>query len=245
MSQTLITQELGIIIAAKNHKPTILNPDFLKYSGIVPDEWEIARQPVYTQSLSQVAFTNGVAIIAEPTRIIFIEAIENKTATEIAVADIAKKYVQTLPNVEYEAVGINPRGYIAFEEQRDAARLFLTETLLSPGKWQEVGNLPVRASLNLVYNLERSPFYLSINEAALRNPDETNTPIVLFSGSFSYEEVRSENPSERQNNVYQILENWQADLEAYQEIISSKFIDKIHEEKSVIPDLFALSAAAV
>ncbi|QLE59735.1 hypothetical protein [Nostoc sp. TCL26-01] len=242
MSQSLITQELGIIIAAKNHKPTILNPDFLKYSGIVPSEWEMARQPVYTQSVSQVAFTNGVAIIAEPTRVIFIEAIESKTAAEIAVADIAKKYVQTLPNVEYEAVGINPRGYIAFAEQLDAARLFLSETLLSPGAWQEVGNAPVRASLNLVYNLERSPLYLSINEAGLRNPDETNTPIVLFSGSFSYE-VKSENPSERQNNVYQILDNWQADLEAYQEIITSKFIGKTHEEKVVIPNVFAMSTA--
>ena len=105
MNQTLITQEFGIIIAAKNHKPTILNVDFLKYSGIVPTDWELARQPIYTQSVSQVAFTNGVAIVAEPTRIMFIEAIENKAAKEISVPNIAKKYISALPNVEYEANG--------------------------------------------------------------------------------------------------------------------------------------------
>ncbi|MCC5615426.1 hypothetical protein LC605_10150 [Nostoc sp. CHAB 5836] len=242
MSQTLITQEFGIIIAAKNHKPTILNPDFLFYSGIVPTEWELARQPIYTQSLSQVAFTNGIVIIAEPTRVMFIEAIENKTVEEIAIAAIAKKYVEALPNVEYEAVGINPRGYVAFEKNLDAARLFITETLLSAGSWQEAGTAPVRATLNLAYTLERGPFYLSVNEAALRNPDETSTPIVLFSGSFSYE-VKSETPVERKNSIHQGIDNWQADLLAYQEIISNKFLGKTSEEKTVVPDVFAMSAA--
>ncbi|AFZ61076.1 hypothetical protein H6G54_29805 [Anabaena cylindrica FACHB-243] len=242
MSQTLITQEFGIIIAAKNHKPTILNPDFLKYSGIVPIEWELARQPIYTQSVSQVAFTNGIAIIAEPTRVMFIEAIENKAVEEIAVPAIAKKYVEALPNVEYEAVGINPRGYISFDQQQDAARLFLTETLLASGAWQEVGTAPVRATLNLAYTLERGPFYLSINEAALRNPDETSTPILLFSGSFSYE-VKSETPLERKSSLHQALDNWQADLSAYQEIISTKFLGKISEDGTLLTNVFAMSNA--
>jgi hypothetical protein len=238
MSQTLITQEFGIIIAAKNHKPTILNPDFLKYSGIVPIEWELARQPIYTQSISQVAFTNGIAIIAEPTRIMFIEAIENKAVSEIAVPAIAKKYVEALPNLEYEAVGINPRGYITFDQQQDAARLFLTETLLSPGAWQEVGTDPMRATLNLAYTLERCPFYLSVNEAALRNPDETSTPILLFSGSFSYE-VKTETPLERKTSLHQILDNWQADLLAYQEIINTKFLEQNSEDRTVGQNVFA------
>ncbi len=242
MSQTLITQEFGIIIAAKNHKPTILNPDFLKYTGIVPTEWELARQPIYTQSVSQVAFTNGIVIIAEPTRVMFIEAIENKPVEEIAVAAIAKKYVEALPNVEYEAVGINPRGYVAFEKDIDAARLFITETLLSAGTWQEAGTAPVRATLNLAYTLERGQFYLSVNEAALRNADETSTPIVLFSGSFSYE-VKSETPVERKNSIHQGIDNWQADLLAYQEIISNKFLGKTSEDKTVVPNVFVMSAA--
>ncbi len=34
MSQKLTVQEFGIIVAVKNHKPTILNPDFLQqFSG--------------------------------------------------------------------------------------------------------------------------------------------------------------------------------------------------------------------
>ncbi|MBD2616567.1 hypothetical protein H6G94_36030 [Nostoc punctiforme FACHB-252] len=240
MSQTLITQEFGIIIAAKNHKPTILNPDFLKYSGIVPTQWELARQPIYSQSVSQVAFTNGVAIIAEPTRIIFIEAIEAKAVKEISIPEIARKYAQTLPNLEYEAVGINPRSYVNFEQQQDASK-YISETLLCPGVWQEVGKSKVRASLNLAYTLERSPFYLTINEAAIRQEDETTTPIVMFNGSFSYE-LTGENPSERLNNLHQVIDNWQLDLEIYQEIISSKFLTK-KSDASTLPVL-AMSTAA-
>ncbi|BAY42041.1 hypothetical protein NIES2111_64370 (plasmid) [Nostoc sp. NIES-2111] len=223
MSQNLITQELGIIIAAKNHTPTVLNPDFLKYSGIVPTQWELARQPIYTQSVSQVAFTNGIVIVAEPARVIFIEAIEDKAIAEITIAEIAKKYVQTLPNVEYEAVGINPRSYITFDQQQDTARQYITNTLLSTGAWQEIGNAPVRATLNLAYTLERCPLYLTVSEAALRNPDETSTPIVLFNGSFSYQ-VTGETASERIADLHQIINNVQTDLSNYQEIISSKFI---------------------
>jgi hypothetical protein len=244
MSQSLITQEFGIIIAAKNHNPTLLNPDFLKYSGIVPTEWELARQPISTQNGSQVAFTNGVLIVAEPTRVIFIEAIEAKAAAEIIIADIAKKYVQTLPNVEYEAVGLNPRSYMNFDQQQDAARQYLAETLLSPGPWQEVGTAPVRATLNLVYTLERCPFYLTVSEAALRNPDETSTPIVLFNGSFSYQ-VIGETVPERLKNLHQLIDNWQADLLTYQDIINSKFITQVAAHTTVVPDVFSMNASAV
>ncbi|MBW4674826.1 MAG: hypothetical protein KME52_12580 [Desmonostoc geniculatum HA4340-LM1] len=34
MSQSLNIQEIAIAIAAKQHNPTILTPDFLKYSGM-------------------------------------------------------------------------------------------------------------------------------------------------------------------------------------------------------------------
>jgi len=235
MSQKLTVQEFGIVIAVKNHKPTILNPDFLKYSGIVPSEWELARQPVFTNNVVQIAYTSGVNIIAEPSRIMFLEAVEGKELTEVKIPEIVRKYVQSLPNLEYEAVGLNPRSHITFEQQQDAGK-YLSKTLLAPGEWQEIGQAKVRASLNLVYSLERSPFYLSINEAAIRQEDETMTPIVMFNGSFSYELV-GENSSERLLHLQQAIDNWQLDIEIYQEIINKNFIDEKVESFMKIPVL--------
>ncbi|MBD2491386.1 hypothetical protein [Aulosira sp. FACHB-615] len=235
MSQKLTVQEFGIVIAVKNHKPTILNPDFLKYSGIVPSEWELARQPVLTNNVVQIAYTSGVNIIAEPSRIMFLESIEGKEITQVEIPEIVRKYVQALPNLEYEGVGLNPRSHITFEQQQDAGK-YLSETLLAPGEWQEIGKAKVRASLNLVYSLERSPFYLSINEAAIRQEDETMTPIVMFNGSFSYE-LTGDNSSERLFSLQQVINNWQADIEIYQEIISKNFVDKKVESFIQIPVL--------
>ncbi|MBD2492438.1 hypothetical protein [Aulosira sp. FACHB-615] len=70
MSQSLSIQEIAIVIATKQYNPTILTPDFLKYSGIVPIEWELAQQPVLTNSNAQVVFQNGISIIAQVNRII-------------------------------------------------------------------------------------------------------------------------------------------------------------------------------
>lgn len=47
MSASVDLQELAIVLTAKNHNPSILNPDFLKCSGIIPSEWELSRQPLY------------------------------------------------------------------------------------------------------------------------------------------------------------------------------------------------------
>jgi hypothetical protein len=43
MTPTVTIQELALALTAKNHSPTLLNSDFLKYSGIVPPDWELAR----------------------------------------------------------------------------------------------------------------------------------------------------------------------------------------------------------
>lgn len=38
MSQQLTVQDVVIVAAAKNHSPSILNPEILKYTGIVPQD---------------------------------------------------------------------------------------------------------------------------------------------------------------------------------------------------------------
>jgi hypothetical protein len=243
MTTSLVVQELVIVIAAKNLNPIVLTPEFLKYSSIVPAEWELARQPMCTQQGSQVTFTNGISIVAQPQRVMFAEAIDGKVAAEVAIPSIARKYVQTLPNLDYQAIGLNPRGYITFDSEPGAAHKYISEKLLSAGEWQEVGTAPVRATINLAYTLERGVFNLSVNEAALRQPDETITPLVLFSGNFSYD-IAGKNGEEKLTSLYQAIENWQADVDSYKNIINTKFLASKAEPKVMVPDLFAMSASA-
>ncbi|MUG94707.1 hypothetical protein F7734_21005 [Scytonema sp. UIC 10036] len=240
MNQRLVIEDLVIIIAAKNHSSLILNPDFLKCSGIIPKDWKLARQPISNNSFARLDFSNGIAISAESNRVVFIEPIADKKIESLQIAEIARKYTQALPNMEFEAVGINFRGYVPFVGSHDAARTYINKTLLSPGAWQEEGEASVQASLNLVYKLNRTSFNLSVNEGTWLQDDETKTPIVMFTGSFSYE-VSGETEAQKLSSLHQSLENWQTDLQTYSDIISNKFMAKMQFDTVRIPDTVAIS----
>ncbi|MFM6738339.1 MAG: hypothetical protein ACKPJT_23095, partial [Microcystis panniformis] len=62
-------QEFSIAITAKSLNPAMLTVDFLKYSGIVPPDWELNSQPVLNPNYAQVNFQNGIGIVAQPRTI--------------------------------------------------------------------------------------------------------------------------------------------------------------------------------
>ena len=254
MNQALTVQELAIVIAAKDLKPSIITADFLKYSGIIPGEWEFASKPVVNNNGARFSFKNGLNIVAEPNRIIFAEAIANKTTETVLAPSIVSKFTEALPNLDFQAVGINPRGFVAFGEE-DAANKIITEKLLAHGAWQEEGEEAMRASLNLIYKLKRAPLALNITEAAL-NQKEKKIPIVIFSGSFSYQ-VAGNSVEQKLGFVNQVIGNWFTDITAFSSLVNDKFLAgvtgnislteaalQVSEGKADGSDLFAVGAGA-
>lgn len=239
MSQKFTVQDLVIAIAAKDFNPTMVNADFLKYSGVVPIDWELSRSPIYTDRAAQIVFTNGVNILAEGNRIILAEPIINNKSESLLTPSIAQKYAQALPNMEFDVVGISLRGYISFNNSQ-SARDYITTNLLSNASWQASG---MRASLNLVYECQHTPLYLSIAEAALQEDDETTTPIVMFTGRFNYQ-LNGETSDEKRSHLYQVIENTEAALIEYSQLINNKFVQQeLIEEHTVteVPNLFAMA----
>ena len=226
MTPKITIQELALALTAKNHSPALLNSDFLKYSGIVPTDWELARPPILGSQISQVAFTNGINIVAQSNAITFIESLSAKPLEDTKIPAIIRKYVEALPRTDYQTLSINPRSFVTFEGgEENAASEYITSTLLSKGTWSDVGKAPVKAAVNLVYALERRELNLSVAEALLQLQEAPPTPAVLFSGSFQYE-VAGELEGEKLQHLYQLLENWQPDLEAYREIVNERFLGK-------------------
>jgi hypothetical protein len=226
MKPKITIQELALSLTAKNHSPTLLNSDFLRYSGIVPSDWELVRPPIFSPQISQVAFTNGINIVAQSNAITFIESLNSKSQEEAKIPAVIRKYVEALPRTDYQTLSVNPRTFVTFEcPDENAASDFITSTLLSKGTWSDVGKSPVKAAVNLVYSLERGELNLSVAEALLQLQDADPTPVVLFSGSFQYE-VAGELEGEKLQHLYQLLENWQPDLEAYREIVNERFLSK-------------------
>lgn len=81
-------QELAIAITAKSLNPAMLTVDFLKYSGIVPPDWELNGQPVLNPNYAQVNFQNGIGIVAQPRKITFVEMINSPDSLNLKLPEI-------------------------------------------------------------------------------------------------------------------------------------------------------------
>lgn len=224
-------EELTISFVIKNLNPTLLSYDFLNMSGIVPSDWELAKQPITNQRGSQVSFKNGVNIIAQPNSVSFIEGLGTKEVKDLQFANIAKKYVDKMSNAEYQGVSISPKIIVPFSQDEEGGKNFINDTLLSKGLWRDFENVTPQASLNLFYELNDRQLALNINPAKLQQSNDINISAVLFAGNFNYNlsNLVGEN---RLNQLTQIISNWNQDLETFRELIYQKFLQKAVAEKA-------------
>jgi hypothetical protein len=217
--------ELALVVAAKNHNPAVLNPDFLRYGGIVPQDWVVGRPPVYTGQMTQVLYQNGVSFVAQTDRIMFIEALNDKSVADAEIATIAQKYTQTMPHADYQAVGINLRGYVSFPSA-EAVEHYLNNSLLAPGSWQNFGGATVRPTLNFAYKLAQSLLTVNISEATLQFPEQDAQSVALFTGNFAYDLTEADEAG-RLARLAEIIQLWQNDLNTFQELVNQHLLNPV------------------
>lgn len=244
-------QEIGITISAQNLNPAILNIDFLKSSGVVPSDWQLAKQPVLSPTRSQLSFQNGLNIVAQPRTITFAEALKvdgtgSASPVGLSAPQIAAKYAESLPHADYLGLSLTPRILVNFPSPDRTPREFLVGTLLAPGPWQQIGRAPAQASYNFVYVLERCQLTISLNEVRLRSKtDQQSIPAIMFAGSFNY--GLSDLPdSERVGKLKEYVGAWTTDLEEFQEIVNQKFLGQeggIGSAETIVPPGTVLSAS--
>jgi hypothetical protein len=228
MKRKIDIQELSIVIVAKGLNPTVLNPDFLKYSGIIPAEWELTNPPILSPQVTQLVFQSGVSLVAQPGIITFTESLTDKPIDEVKIPTFVCRYIKTMPNIDYQAIGINPRRIVAFDEQdhqTDSAHRYITKALLAAGPWQQVDNAPVHASINLIYEFDRCRFGLNIAEIRLQMQEKDSIPAVLFAGNFNYN-IANEKEVASTEQLNQAIANWKPDLETYLDLLETKFLSQ-------------------
>ncbi|HEY9799584.1 MAG TPA: hypothetical protein V6D25_04440 [Leptolyngbyaceae cyanobacterium] len=220
--------ELSIVLLIRNHNHTLLNWDFLKCTGIVPQDWQLASEPISTQNFSQIAFQNGLRIVADNSKIIFTETIGEKSLVDIVVAQIAKFYTQILPYAEYQALGLNPEAFVTFPEHPEIAQNYLSKTLFFSQPWLEFGNTTPRVDLNISYTLDQGTLNLKVAQQFIKQEDgETMTPIVVYSGNFEYM-FEQFLPAERSAILWNYLEQWQLNVETFNHLIKNQFLQGLN-----------------
>jgi len=235
MNQALTIQELSIVIAVKIENPNILTEELLKFSGIIPADWELDGAPSYNNRIAQLIFKNGFSIALQPDRVMFMEAIASKSREEIVAGQIAENYIKTMKLADYRAVGINIRSFLEDSINPDVVTDYISKQLLSIGQWQDHGNGSLAVSLGLGYQLEGRKLNLTINEASIKLPNQSPTMVVLFSGNYEYA-LSSTSITERSQELSQIVQNWQQDLTDYSDLIVNKFLSNQVTLKSTVTD---------
>lgn len=224
-NRTKSIEEISIIIAAQDMTPTMMSYDFLKFSGIIPQEWELSQQPILNSNFAQLNFKSGINITAQPRTITISESLGNKKLSDLNLASVTTKYLEKLPHAEYLGFSCSPKILIPFPSAPETVRQYITSTLLGSGSWKKIGKAPVQAGINLMYLLDRCQLTMNISEARLQQPQKPTITAILFSGNFNYTIDSKSEKSNRISQMLQFLNNWQSDFEEFKIIVNQKFLE--------------------
>jgi hypothetical protein len=224
MAPDLSLQELHIIVAADTFSPALLNHEFLKFSGVLPEDWELSRQPIYSPEMVQLAFNTGIILTVQSTRIILAESLATTPLAEVKIPQIVQKLIQALPNLKYNGIAFNPTGH--YKPESGDTSNFFHETLMNQGPWLEVGEGRPNMTLNFSYQLERCPLNLTVAGAKLRTEEEIMESVVVFSGNFEYL-IGGTTAPERQSSMLENLQHYQADVQHYEQIVNQHFLSAV------------------
>ena len=219
MSQVELA-EFSIVVLARSHNPTILNPDFLVYNGIVPEDWELEVDPICTEMVSRVVFANGVAIVTQPDRVIFTHTFGLEHPDQVGLPETVSKYVKILPHVGYRALGMNPKGYVMLASEQ-ACQTYV-ESFVSPGPWRDFGIKKPKYSVRFTYEIEGWISNLTVDLGKVRVLDSKETPVVRFESNFHHEIV-GENPKDRLQDLCGSIDNWEDVLRNYTNLVENVF----------------------
>lgn len=169
----------SVVVSAKHHNPTILHPSFLASEGIVPSDWE-AVETVCTPIFAIVRYKNGIVFNVQENN---FQVTENKIKDDFRnsqVADLARKYAEKLPHVNYSAVGVNFSGFIECAEVGSTViRQFLKRNSANFN-----GGSPQALGLRLVYNLPDARLRLSLDGGKVNVGTEKEKSGILVNANY-------------------------------------------------------------
>jgi hypothetical protein len=224
-TKVLEIQSFSMVLVAVNQNPSILNPDFLKYNDIVPVEWDLGMPPISTPALSQVVYKNGFNIIAQGDKITLLQS-DNKSLTE--VSEVSFKYVDTLPYLNYQAIGINFNGYVILDKIEKSYD-FILDKLIAPGAWKSFQGSSPSVAIQFVYPLSDATLSVGVQRGNMEDSfNNIVAPVLLFSANFHRDVVNSID-EERVLEVKKIIQSWQADFNTFHSLVEDTFLGGLKE----------------
>ena len=164
----LVNLNASVVVLAKHHNPTILHPSFLASAKIVPDDWETSEPPVSTPVFALVKYKNGIVFNVEESK---FQVTDNQLPDKVSntkINELAFKYVEKLPHVNYTAVGVNFQGFI----ESDDAEKILKKRFLSTDSNHFKQYEPDSIGLRFNYHLNGVRLNLSFDSGSVKKIDD-------------------------------------------------------------------------
>lgn len=208
--------ELSVVLVANQNDPSILNPDFLRYNGIVDKALKLAQSPMSTPMVSQVVFEGNISVRAEPHRFVFEQKGDLLSEDACVVPEFAERFVQTVSHVPYSAIGINAK---SFRPPNEKSRYSVADTLLDGGKWMSFRDVRPDVHLKAVYNYEGRRITLDVGSVgALRN-DGAVSYGLLFEVNI-HRDVAERDQERRIERASAILGAWKDDISDFNDLVA-------------------------
>lgn len=172
----------AVVVVARNHNPSLLNPDFLRIRHIVPEEYELAELPLTTPPVAVVKYKQGISITVEMEKLQVLETTAGEFPESPSAPNIVSKYVRTLPHVRYTGVGINWSGLLRKEDPG----LWIRHRFLSKGPWRENRHKLVSSAVRLTYDLGDVQCNLSLASGQMFE-EEALIPIVTIDVNYHHD----------------------------------------------------------
>ena len=171
----------SVVVAAREHNPTILHPAFLVAQKIVPADWELAHDPVCTPAFATAGYRNGVSFAVESTRFQVTEPLPPDAPEQSKAAGLASAYLKALPHVRYTEVEIRLQAYIGYEQ--DPAGVLINR-FLQPNRGLIGDMKPDSLGIRFEYTVDRALLDLFL-DAGIVERDGTDRAAVIISGHYS------------------------------------------------------------
>ena len=127
----LMVLSTNVVVLARFHNPSVLNPDFLRNNKIINKSWK-ETEVVTTQAFSQIKFQDkGVTIQAVPEQLQIKHEVLGDFPEKTPACNITKQYLRNLKHVNYTSVGLNWSA--AFP--KSGAEEWLVNRFIKSSKW--------------------------------------------------------------------------------------------------------------
>jgi hypothetical protein len=178
----LIPASRSIVIVANAHNPTILHPAFLRAQHIVGDQFiSVDESLICTGALSYVAFSNGINITVEASRLVVRDTLpEGASPNERpSISEIGQNYIRVLPHVPYTSVGVN----FTWVVHQSNPGAIVRDKYIAQGPWTK--DL-VSAEIGLRYSVRGGQLNIRVAPGQKRGDEKIAETAILTRFNYSF-----------------------------------------------------------